>query len=969
MSRRFPARVSHPALILGLLLSVTAAAQDIELPPDWTAHSLNPCEDAATFSAFRTPDDPEFDFTAFELSTTAGARVEGQSLRWHAWPSLRSQTTARLTWLPVISHECDALGLWLKNPNAHDLELRLEIADLDGARYVSAPVQLAEETGWRQIVFRMKDLAPEGPKDPHAGIDFPLLSHLLTLRSLEHDRPHTVYIDEIRAFTAPRSSARLTELKAPTSLVAGERLRVSAGFEIADPLPATASIEAALHAQGGGPVCIEEMSLEGTNGELRAHATLDVPAWIAPGRYELRLSSSDLGLADARPQSIVIGGAPPADADASIDASVVPPQIIVGGHAIAPTVWELRDQPASALPHDAGVIAVPATVGLHPFGWAIGGEKAREALDRRLAAVLERAPDAQIIVQVFLDSDPAWDSAYQEQLVRFDGDITAPPQVFGRKRTCPDLVSPVWQNYALEGLQALLEHARSAAWRHRVVGYELLAGDVGEWRPWGAGMGLGDEQTSLRDGVFRSFVIDRYPDVESFRSAWLGQRRGAEITPGPNPPGFEVVDLPGPLPDMQEPSLYDPAEDSPMIDAQHFRALAPIDFIVRLASIVRDAAPGALVGASYGHFVQHSATVWRWPHLAVSELLEAGALDFLTGPLYRPTDASMALPPADSVRAAGALYLARASGRNEHPLARAAALASGVIAAAGAPGGGELLPRTADPEVDVLLVSDDLSARFLSGEDGLPEALLAGQQDELARSGLEWRHCLLRDVIEGRAPRAKLYLFTDTFTITPEGGRALARNACSDGAMLVWVYGPGAIDEELLTGRTMSYLTGLKLSLLLSRGPLRVTLDAAAALPGVSTQTWGLRSGSPRFFCADESVEWLGTVEGTEFCGFALKSFADCTSVFSAAPSLPAEVLCGLARRAGITPIADEAARSWFGHGTVILEGATAPRTLQFAEPVTVRDAITGDPIAEGARRMTIDIPEGDLRTLIISTE
>ncbi|MGC9318270.1 MAG: hypothetical protein ACP5KN_09575 [Armatimonadota bacterium] len=958
-----------------------AQAQGLaSIPEDWVNTPITSCEDSSRFSAGRTPDRPQLLFDAWELSTTAGARVVGESLRWHMVPSSPEQTRARLTWSESLTAPADMISLWLKNPNGHRLDLRVEIVDTDGARYLSDGVSLAEELGWRQIGFRLDELVCRPPGDPWPGVDFPLIMLSLLLEPLEAGRPYTVYIDEIEAHRSPPRELRVEDVSFPTSLAPGERARVRARLASENDAAGRASIEAHLATEGGGPLVICPLdSRNDAEGAVEATGTLEVPTWLPPGRYQIRLHSDGATLADARPMRVVVSGRPPEPIQAAIDASTSPPRITVNEGSLPPVVHELRGAPPLSVPPDAALVALPATADEHPFGWAPDADEDLSGLDRRAASVLAAAGgDALLLLQVFMDSTPAWDEAHPDQLVRFGGETVAPPSAFGRKRTFPDLVAPAWQQDALRRLRALLEHVEAAPWGHRVVGYELLAGDLGSWRPWGASLGLGDEATPVRDEAFRAWVMQHYSDVEEFRDAWLGQRRGAPMTPGPSLPGFEVVRVPAPLTEAPEPSLYDPAIDSPMIDLLHFRAEAPLALLREMAGAARELAPGKLVGAPYGHLMQQSAEgQWRWPHLAVSAIIGDRTLDFLTGPLWSPARAVIPTLPAQAARRGGMLCLERASG--DAGLRAGAALASGAGLAAD-PVALERLGRTAEEVgrprgveavADVLFVVDDRSGRYLSGADGLPGALLAGQQRLLARSGLSWRQCLLSEVIAGHAPRARLYVFADLLTVAPEDGRALARFAFRDGAMLVFIYGPGAVAEQRITVRTMKYLTGLKLTLLPPRGPLRVTVEAAGALPGLGSEAlrYGLASGAPRFFSADERAEWLGTLAGTEFCGLALLQFPHCTSVFSAAPLLPPEVLRGLAARVDVAPLADGAARAWFGPDLVVVEGAAQPRRLTLAEPATVTDLRSGEVVARELTETTLDVAEGGVGVFRLGSE
>lgn len=985
------------ALALALLACLPVGAQDSDaVPQGWATTVMAGCEDASVFSAGRTPDRPDFAFDAWELSPTADARVRGESLRWHLRPSPGALTEGRLTWSEAIRAPFDAISLHIKNPNGHELSAHLELLDADGVRYLSPPVDLATERNWRQIIVPRADFRPERPAlDPSPGIDIPALCLSLVIAPLGPGRPHTIYIDEVAAHRAPPAEVEVLAFEAPTSLGPAEPIRLVARLRPADSLPADARLNVRLVSADGGRLATAPLSWTTADaaGEVEATAPdLRVPAWLAPGRYELRLESDDVRLVGARALAVAVAGPTPAQVKSTLDASTRPPRFAVDGRTLAPVVRELRGEAPRSLPADAELVAIAATTDRHPWGWAPDaagpdGSLDVSSLDARVVAALDVAPRAAIILQVFLDATPAWLATHPGDLVRFDKGTLAPPEVFARARSAPDIVSPAWQTEAATRLHDLVEHVERAPWGQRVIGYELLAGDLGAWRPLGSAQGLGERATPLREQAFRRWVIAHYPGVEPFRDAWIGQRRGLTGDLGANPPGFEGVHVPGALSTGREPSLYDPATDRPMIDWQSFQAEAQAQALLALADEVRAATGGRkLVGACYGHMLAQSLEPsWRWPHLALAQVLADERVDFLTGPWWAAQPTPVPGFPADSARAAGKLYLERATTGSAARRAAAALTSGSGLAGDGAAldGLGPLAAHIArdrppDAQTPALCVLDDVSARYLSAEGGLPRALLGAQLDLAERSGLPLQVRMIGDVLAGSAPPARFYLFPDLLTIAPEDGNRLGDQVARDDAVLVWVYAPGAVTEDLLTGRPMSYLTGIKLTLLDARGPLRVRVDAFGSLPGSGLDaplTYGLPEGAPRFFCADQAVEWLGTlVDGATrpargddedrlaYCGLALKRFRDCSSVFSAAPLVPAEVLRGLAGRANLTAWADGRAGSWFGPGIVVLEGAAdGPRRLSLPERATLVDLRTGETVAGARQEIVLDLEPGAL--------
>ncbi len=657
--------------------------------------------------------------------------------------------------------------------------------------------------------------------------------------------------------------------------------------------PASAVLESRVVGQltspAGGVLAQAPVRVEAAEGDAATvTAALEVPAWLGSGRYQVRLAASFARLTGAQPLEVAVAGAAAVPATAAIAPGVSPPAIGIGEDAWPPVLEELQGDLPAALSANARLVGLPATTDAHPFAWAPDAsgdaDTAVAGLDRRAAAVLSQRPESALVLQVFMSATPEWKAANAAHLQRFAGGTLAPPEVVALDRVLPDIASAAWQAEAEQRLRALVRHVASSAWGHRVVGYELQAGDLGAWRPWGASLGIGDEYTPVRSEAFLDWLHVRYPDVNALRNGWLGRRRGFGLPRA----GFESVEMPKPLTNEPEPSLYDPSADQPMIDLLAFRAEVPADALLRMARAVREeAGESALIGACYGHLLaQARANDWFWPHTALTRVLESGALDFLTGPQQRMDDASQPSSLGDSVRRAGLLYLERPNGAE-----RVASDCGALVAAGGMASLAELPAPVAPSETaTVIEVFDDVSARYLSGDAALPRDLLTRP----IAGNIAHRSCLLRDLLGPNPPQARVYIFRDVFTIEPEQGRLLARNTARDGSLLIWVYAPAAIDDYLITGRTMQYLTGIKLVPLVSRGRLRIA-PASSQIPAFGFSG----SVSPWFVSVDEDAEWLGTIEGTERCGFALRKFPQCTSVFSAAPP-PEEAVRQLARRAGI---------------------------------------------------------------------
>lgn len=112
----------------------------------------------------------------------------------------------------------------------------------------------------------------------------------------------------------------------------------------------------------------------------------------------------------------------------------------------------------------------------------------------------------------------------------------------------------------------------------------------------------------------------------------------------------------------------------------------------------------------------------------------------------------------------------------------------------------------------------------------------------------------------------------------------------------------------------------------------------------------------------------LGTVEGGAQTVLAMKRMAEWTSLYSMNPVLPACLLRGLARAAGVH-IYNSGDDACYVSDSVIAVNAdeAGRRALCFPGPVTITDPFTGNRVAEQTARYVVDME--DKQTLLFYYE
>ena len=239
--------------------------------------------------------------------------------------------------------------------------------------------------------------------------------------------------------------------------------------------------------------------------------------------------------------------------------------------------------------------------------------------------------------------------------------------------------------------------------------------------------------------------------------------------------------------------------------------------------------------------------------------------------------------------------------------------------------------KTSAAEIAVIL--DESGFMYCGDGEPLFNALLTAQKQwELGFLGAPWEPHLLSDISNPKLKNFKLYVFLNTFHVTPAQRETIHRKLRHNGATAVWVYAPGYITDKLSTDN-MRALTGIELAETNTAGELHVDITSYADafttslsnnfaygtdvnvsniikyydhqiylkdprdpallrdLPGFSI--------SPRFYGNDPRATVLGKLAGVDQPGLLVKKQDGWISVYSSAPILPAPLLRNIARAAG----------------------------------------------------------------------
>jgi hypothetical protein len=643
----------------------------------------------------------------------------------------------------------------------------------------------------------------------------------------------------------------------------------------------------------------------------------------------------------------------------------------------------------------------PSTDPAHPFDFS--------TVEERFGRVLEADPQALFHLRIYLETGHGdwWEKAYPEEC-----ELTSEG-----KRNGMSFASTIWREQAREFLTSYIDHFKRVGLSEHVLAYQVGTGHTGEWVKGESSMywPCGDFSEPMRRH-FRLWLERKYKDnVSSFRSAWAD--------PGATFATAEVPNAEAQL-NTRRYTFRDPKREQNVIDYYECLAELCADGLIDLCRTAKEACAGKkLAGAFYGYLLDLAwnggffrerpdsdySTYQRSGHLGLGKVLRSPYVDFLVSPYsygFRGIGGDgPSMLPAESVRLHGKLCLIEDDTRthvdtSDPNYGQAANLHESIAVLrrnfAGVVARGQgiwwatwkvdttkepaflpllkafqklgtfALSLDRRPAAEIALFIDDESFFYQSVRNSLDIPLIFQQRLwGLPRLGAPCDVYLLRDLLEGRLPAYKLYIFLNVFRLDEKRRAALKREVRRELRTALWIYAPGLIENDL-SPENMSDLTGFRFGTGEQPwGPLVHITDFEHPITRDLDQDlfWGTNSKlAPLFHVDDPEARILGQVvysQGNCKPGLAVRSFPGWTSVYSAAPNLPAAVLRGVARFAGVHIYSEAGdvlyvARQLLGVHTA----GGGQRTFRLPLPVeVVHDLFADRTVARNTAGFTVNLP------------
>jgi hypothetical protein len=624
-------------------------------------------------------------------------------------------------------------------------------------------------------------------------------------------------------------------------------------------------------------------------------------------------------------------------------------------------------------------------------------------IDEKMKLILEANPNAYIFPRVYICSPPWWDEQHPDQLVKWDDGLIE--RKIGRKNKFPSWASEEYRQASVNNLRHFIEHIRKQWYADRVIGYHIASGMWEEWFYWSSS-GHSDGKSDFEDysepmvQAFQKWLRNKYGSDNSLQKAWNNNI----IT-------LSTVQIPTKA-ERQANDLFvwrDPAIHQKVIDFYFFYCENVIEVIKLMARTVKEATNGEqLVGTFYGYMLEsgHSDN-WQQNtgHLAFHKLLQCPDIDFFTAPssyAYRElgTGYSSVQAPTDAVRLHGKYWMdendcrtpllpsqegrGRTANIKEFEAMQLRELGNMISHAWGGwwfdmRGGwydepqmmnilkklneiGEKSIHFDRSDIsEIAVVVDENSIYYTGLATTIMRPIMYDQILYLGKIGAPFDWVFLDDIDIARP--YKFYIFLNAFHINEQQKTAIDRLKNSGARGFLWLYGAGFAGEKSLDIKGCTDLTGINIKMEEKAGPLfvKITDKGAGRLPSVKA---GLIYGSkneigPLFYPDDPDANVLGIIEGHGVPGLVLKNINGIDVYYSSAPTIPSEVLRGMALKTGVHIYNYQNDALYANQSFLsISTGSAGARNIRLPRRTNVYDVYNDTLIAKNATRFDVDLPE-----------
>lgn len=591
--------------------------------------------------------------------------------------------------------------------------------------------------------------------------------------------------------------------------------------------------------------------------------------------------------------------------------------------------------------HDAGVCITrlhTRVAGSNPLPiWTGEGEYDFTTLDEMIYGALSDHQDTYIMVSCNMDVPTWWQEKYPDEMI-----LTSEGVVPG-----VSFASDKFKEDAIAANIAMLEYMMEQPYANRIVGVMLTACKTNEWIWYGAAQSSMDHSKAAQT-KFREWLKDTYGTNQKLQEAW--NRKGVTIETA-EIPTFEERQ------GTTYETILDPTTQRDCIDYNEFMGAVVADMLNEFSTSVSETIDDRLMLGAYYGYIQNIYNYMNinTAHTGVGKVLDAEHVDFFVAPaIYGERDDGEYggfMQMIDSVFAHGKAVLVEADIRTcsyvdldnnfyqrdevgptynmSDTLSQMERnFANQLISGAGEwwtnLGGNywereqfsELieimynervvnLARENDADNEVCyIIDEDMFTQMTHEYDANYEYflwLLSEQRLELSRIGVSVDTYYMSDLAKGLIPDHKIYIMLSPIEVDETERAAIEKYLKKDNQVVVWQCLSGVSDGRKFSAKGMSELIGINVTL---DDTIRSVSGTFAnkkhwLIDGLQGDFYGNRTAkqvvSPTGIINDEKATILGYMyDNPTQAALAIKEMGDWTSIYSAVPCLPTELIRNL---------------------------------------------------------------------------
>ncbi len=657
------------------------------------------------------------------------------------------------------------------------------------------------------------------------------------------------------------------------------------------------------------------------------------------------------------------------------------------------------------------------------LGWKAPGEYDYSQFDEQVALILEHHPDAWLFPRVAVAAPQWWlDANPQHNAIMSTGKargLKTGRTPANTRDTTVSLASDVWQKAMEDAIARLIAHFAAQPYAERIIGLQPTGG-VNEWFV-SHGLDFPDYgPESVR--AFREWLRERYTTDSELADAWQ-MDISLETAQPPLPDILKQGTWGG---------LFDPAQGTQVPDWWRFYHALNAHRIIETCEAIKRASEGRmLTGAFHGYlpdsYSSNVGAAWLWGHHDMRTVRDHPAVDYLAAP-YQYRNRELGGTPESQILTTslgfagkfsftendGGTFLRRfIDGRtqiitdraDDSPYTRRKTFQNMIR-----DHGQRLIRREGfwwmdlqppenwytHPQIEALIrrlhsihkaqsdrpaskvraqicvVIDEESVFHTQvGHAGLASLVANTARQMMPYVGAPFDLLLHNDLERDDLPDYRLYVFLDTIMLTTAERAAIRRRLAGSGAVALWHWLPGLIDEKEANIQHVSELIGIELGLI-SGGPIKGQKRYATARfsnfshPAAQGIMPSYLLGGERYdaipFVVDEDAEILARHNLKARPAAVIKSQPDgWTSAYLGLPLAPVQFIRNLAQMADVHLFSQQDAVIDACDDLILVHHAgDGPLAIQLPRPVSrAANAITGEPLTLTGQTITIDSTVG----------